>query len=705
MTYFLYKHKSTILVLLLLFLLYLPQNAASSPPIQIQPLILTTPLSLGGSLSPQHLIYVNNSNTIGPWTGTREHPYQYIQDAIDNATTHATIYILKGVYHETIIVDKPLTIIGENQTGTILDGSYQPKIITLLSDYVTVQNLTIRNSGGYQNNAGIYINSQHNRIINCDIYRTKTAIYLNTTTNNIIQQCTLYTNGEGIYLQSSSNTIIQNTTCTHNGLGINLNNSNHIVITQCTASTNGIGFFLNNSNNCTITYSAAYNNNDNQVGIFLKFCHNIAITNSNFHHNGFGTRIVNSSQIHISQCSFFWNTHFAVKLERAPAGINIINCNIAENLRFGIYSQESTYTIINTNMYHNLLGVYSEDSHCTAQYNWWGSRFGPTFFEQPLREKIHIKQGKTNVFPWLHKKNPNSGSSWSVDTYQTNEKTAPPLSIQLPGQDSDGDQVPDWWEIKYGYDPFVWDDHENLDPDQDGLNNIQECYTDQWGSHPFRKDIFVEFDWMQSRMSGNPCNKPSEKYLDQVKQLFANQGITLHVDVGNLGGGEEIPYRSRFSYADLRDIYWNYFLHNDVNNPRKGIFRYGIVCDYGPGSGFTFIGWDHLDGFCISAQTLQDNQPQFDRDILIVGGSIHELGHTLGIIADDFGGIDNLGTLNFLSRQQLKYLSYRSCMNYFYTYKILGYSDGSRGRNDFNDWENLDFSFFKNTHFEWPKTC
>jgi len=42
-------------------------------------------------------------------------------------------------------------------------------------------------------------------------------------------------------------------------------------------------------------------------------------------------------------------------------------------------------------------------------------------------------------------------------------------------------------------------------------------------------------------------------------------------------------------------------------------------------------------------------------------------------------------------------------MNYCYTYRILDYSDGSHGRNDFDDWGNLDFYFFKNSHFEWPK--
>ncbi len=41
-------------------------------------------------------------------------------------------------------------------------------------------------------------------------------------------------------------------------------------------------------------------------------------------------------------------------------------------------------------------------------------------------------------------------------------------------------------------------------------------------------------------------------------------------------------------------------------------------------------------------------------------------------------------------------------MNYFHTYKTLSYSDGSHGRGDFDDWSHLEFTFFKNSHLDWP---
>ena len=64
--------------------------------------------------------------------------------------------------------------------------------------------------------------------------------------------------------------------------------------------------------------------------------------------------------------------------------------------------------------------------------------------------------------------------------------------------DPDGDGIPTAWEWKWGYDPFTWDDHENLDPDLDGLSNIEEYQMAKWFADPFIQDIYYEVDYMGS---------------------------------------------------------------------------------------------------------------------------------------------------------------------------------------------------------------
>ena len=94
--------------------------------------------------------------------------------------------------------------------------------------------------------------------------------------------------------------------------------------------------------------------------------------------------------------------------------------------------------------------------------------------------------------------------------------------------------------------------------------------------------------------------------------------------------------------------------------------------------------------------------PLIPKDQLLAGAVVHHLGHSLGLVADIYGGIDNLKATIPFSIQWWEYHNYKSCMNYYYKYKILSFSDGTNGRGDFDDWANLNFSYFKNTVIEWP---
>lgn len=212
--------------------------------------------------------------------------------------------------------------------------------------------------------------------------------------------------------------------------------------------------------------------------------------------------------------------------------------------------------------------------------------------------------------------------------------------------------------------------------------------------------MFLEFDWMPGLEPGIE-NRPPDDILSEIIQRFEEHDITLHIDVG-LGNGSEIPLVDQFTFDVLRDLYWDHFLNNDLRNPRKNIFHYGLICNTGPGNGFAFVGLGQLNAFCISANVLQENNVRGDRGHLISSGSMHELGHNLGLFVDDHGGNDNTAATRPWYREFYEYWNYKSIMNYRYTYAILNYSDGQNGFNDYNDWGNLQFDFFLNTAFDLP---
>ena len=45
-------------------------------------------------------LYVDDDNTTGPWDGSIDHPFQYIQDAVDYAVDGDTIWVKPGIYYE-----------------------------------------------------------------------------------------------------------------------------------------------------------------------------------------------------------------------------------------------------------------------------------------------------------------------------------------------------------------------------------------------------------------------------------------------------------------------------------------------------------------------------------------------------------------------------------------------------------------------------
>jgi alpha-tubulin suppressor-like RCC1 family protein len=73
-----------------------------------------------------------------------------------------------------------------------------------------------------------------------------------------------------------------------------------------------------------------------------------------------------------------------------------------------------------------------------------------------------------------------AGQYWTPVSISLTGRPSLFLSAQA-GVDSDGDGMPDWWELLHGLNPLDPSD-ANLDPDDDGLSNLQE-YQD--GGNPF----------------------------------------------------------------------------------------------------------------------------------------------------------------------------------------------------------------------------
>ncbi len=292
-----------------------------------------------------------------------------------------------------------------------------------------------------------------------------------------------------------------------------------------------------------------------------------------------------------------------------------------------------------------------------------------------------------------------------VYTYGTNPE------FNNTGEDLDSDLLPIEWEYKWMYPPNIWDDHTHLDIDDDSLTNVEEYRMSSTGSDPYRRDIYLEIDIMADGPLGkNSSISPHSKEL--LRTAFDRRNVVFHLDDGCMGGGGEvIPFDRKTYLPELRTIYNTYFLHNDSENWRRSVFRYAmIIYHHYATSGVSYVGehprlyW-HVQGintFVISAESMHKTSRKLFKHIdqVFAGVIMHELGHTFGIDFMFPVGCDNTRTYRPRNLGFWLFSNYKSCMNYRYVFTILDYSDGSHGLFDYDDWSNLDFSFFEKKTFQ-----
>jgi parallel beta-helix repeat protein len=228
----------------------------------------------------KNAIYVDDDNTAGPWDGTTEHPYQYIQDATDIATSNDTIYVCHGIYNENLLINKTKSginifgghedLIGNDTGGSIIDGRNLGHVIRLGGDKPgdAVNDITISNFKIY--------NTTYNGI------NLGYADHI-TVNNSIIQYCNY-----GIYSTYGNNNLFEENIISHNAVGIYFRMEDHSTIGPHNyIGDNDInGIWLENSNNNQIQYNEIKNNTNYGLLFMGGGFNNNQVRYNNFIDNG-----------------------------------------------------------------------------------------------------------------------------------------------------------------------------------------------------------------------------------------------------------------------------------------------------------------------------------------------------------------------------------------------------------------------------------
>ena len=139
--------------------------------------------------------------------------YTTIQGAINAQETFDghTILVDQGIYYEQVVVNKSISLIGQNKITTIIDGSGNGTVVTISKDNTNVIAFTVQNSGGPPER-GFYLDNVNNcSITENKIINNQFGIRIwNSSNNNTISENNITSNQAGIYLYGSSNIITGN---------------------------------------------------------------------------------------------------------------------------------------------------------------------------------------------------------------------------------------------------------------------------------------------------------------------------------------------------------------------------------------------------------------------------------------------------------------------------------------------------------------
>ena len=327
---------------------------------------------------------VNASNGYPVHNLNTGYNYATIQAAISAPETlnGHVIFVDAGTYYGNVLVDKGISLIGENKTTTIIDANNTIEALTIIANNVSVSGFSVRHSYGTPGMAGggvmikgwvsnIQINdivvrensadwgvhltpsSHHITVANTLVLNnSRGGLLLNAVWNVDVYNCTISGNGNAIQLMNAENNNIHDNLIVGNGYaGISISSANNNYVFNNTLVNNIMGINIANSANTTLSNNRLINNTVNfgMSGVSL----------SHFIHTIDSSNIVDGKPV----CYLTNTIDYVVPTDVGwvaavnSTGIIVRDLDVSHNMHGVMFAFTSDSTIENVTAQSNLVGI------------------------------------------------------------------------------------------------------------------------------------------------------------------------------------------------------------------------------------------------------------------------------------------------------------------------------------------------------------
>jgi parallel beta-helix repeat protein len=274
--------------------------------------------------------------------------YPTIQEAVDAAINGNTICVRAGTYDGHILVDKPLTIVGDNPDFTVVDGGGEEKhVFKVTADDVEITGFTIRNCGAGASGIRLLGNSSniHDNILSdCG-----GAVELYYANNIRVWDNMIIGNNLGVHVDSCSDCKIEGNTIMDNEFGIETGLSTIEIIDNIIEENIKWGLTLFwDSNGFVIKDNSISFNEKSGLKIFSSLDNIVEINTIN--NNGLeGIIVFKSTGNMFSDNEIEGDARYPVQLRLDSDGNYIENNKITTNFEYGIHLYHSDGNVIDGN--------------------------------------------------------------------------------------------------------------------------------------------------------------------------------------------------------------------------------------------------------------------------------------------------------------------------------------------------------------------